>query len=91
MGKHDKVTFKWEPSKEDYYKERINSLEKQNEDLRAQIKKLQDALGNMELCIEHGENISQGINNELKAEIEELKEQNERLKEALVKSALREV
>ena len=37
MNKHDKVNFSWDNSPEDYYKKRIESLEKENEKCRRML------------------------------------------------------
>ena len=37
MNKHDKVNFSWDNSPEDYYKKRIESLEKENEKFRRML------------------------------------------------------
>lgn len=92
MGKHDMKSnrFSWEPDKTEFYKERIETLEKQNESLREKNKRLSDALGAMELAAEHGETVFEGINNELKDEIVELKREIATLKKAIVNAAVRE-
>lgn len=94
MGKHDKqeeTVLRATVDEAEWLRERNHTLAKENTQLREQVKKLQDALGNVELCMEHGENISQGIINELKEEINDLNTEIEKLKKALVASALREV
>lgn len=93
MGKNDKeeTVLRATVDEAEWLRERNYTLAKENTQLREQVKKLQDALGNMELCLEHGENIGQGIINELKEEIEDLKAMNAELKDALVRAALREV
>lgn len=100
MGKHEakETVFKWEPRYDDFYKERINTLEKENQRLKERISLLEQAAGNAKLAMEHQEMVSVGISNELNMTIEEkeeeittLKGQIKMLKEAVVKGALREV
>lgn len=100
MGKHEakETVFKWEPRYDDFYKERINTLEKENARLKERISLLEQAAGNAELAMEHQEMVSVGISNELNMTIEEkeeeitkLKGQIKMLKEAVVNGALREV
>lgn len=100
MGKQEakETVFKWEPRYDDFYKERINTLEKENQRLKEKISLLEQAAGNAKLAMEHQEMVSVGISNELNMTIEEkedeiatLKGQIKMLKEAVVKGALREV
>ena len=98
MGKHDKVTFSWEPPKDEFYKARINTLERENLKLNQRIAELETKIGNYELVVEQQEVISSGITSEYEDlleekndEIEVLQGQIKMLKEAIVKGALREV
>ena len=104
MGKHDKETnFKWEkpeveavrisfdPPKDDFYKARISTLERENYELRQRVRQLEIEVGRMEQIVDHDEEITNGLIAEYKDEIDDLKLQNEELKEALVRAALREV
>lgn len=86
MGKHDKqqAHFSWNPAPDDFYKARISVLEKENLKLHERVRELEMALGNMELVVEHGENVSDGINNELKDIIAEKDAEIETLQEALL-------
>ena len=104
MGKHEKQTnFKWgrpeveavkisyDPPKDDFYKARISALARENYELRETISKLEIEAGRLEQIIDHDEEITNGLIAEYKDEIDDLKLQNEELKEALVRAALREV
>ena len=104
MGKHEKQTnFKWggpevkavkityEPPKDDFYKARISTLERENYELREKVRELEIEVGRAEQIIDHDEEITNGLIAEYKDEIDDLKLQNEELKEALVRAALREV
>ena len=104
MGKHNKESnFKWgrpeveavkisfDPPKDDFYKARISALAKENYDLRETISKLEIEVGRLEQIVDHDEEITNGLIAEYKDEIADLKLQNEELKEALVRAALREV
>ena len=90
MGKHDKAQhFSWSPAPDDFYKARITVLEKENRALVEKVRSLEMALGNMELVVEHGENVSNGINNELKDIIAEKDAEIETLREALLNAVTR--
>ena len=99
MGKHDgAIEFKWEPMPDEYYKARINTLERENLALHKKIEELEKNIGIAEMAMEHQETVCDGISNELNEiidqkndEIEVLKGQIRMLKEAIVKGALREV
>ena len=104
MGKHDKeATFKWgrpeveavkityEPPRDDFYKARISTLERENYELRQRVRQLEIEVGRAEQIIDHDEEITNGLIAEYKDEINDLRLQNEELKEALVRAALREV
>ena len=99
MGKHDgAIEFKWEPMPDEYYKARINTLERENLALHKKIEELEKSIGIAEIAMEHQETISDGISNELNEiikekddEIEVLKGKIKMLEAAIVKGALREV
>lgn len=104
MGKHDKeANFKWgrpeveavkisfDPPKDDFYKARISALARENYELRETISKLEIEVGRLEQIVDKDEEITNGLIAEYKDEIDDLKLQNEELKEALVRAALREV
>lgn len=107
MGKHDKkeeqtTVFSWQPMPDDWYKARIQTLEKENLELRKQIEK-----NNVDWSIvkevkeanrKTNDDYIQGLieehREEIKfkeSEIQELEYQIEKLKEAVVLAALREV
>jgi chromosome segregation ATPase len=105
MGKHDmknEVKFSWEPMPDDFYRARITTLEKENLALREKVEKLtvdgsvikeyrqavkeaNDAYVK-EIIEEHQEEIR-----DMEDTIHELEYQIEKLKEAVVLAALREV
>ena len=100
MGRHDKkiVKLSFEPMPDDFYKARINTLEKENVRLQEKVAELNKATGIAELAMDQHDEIHTGIVAELKEElackdneIEKLKYQIELLKEAVVAAALREV
>lgn len=88
----------FDPPKDDFYKARINTLERENLALHKKIEELEKNIGIAEIAMEHQETVCDGISNELNEiidqkndEIEVLKGQIRMLKEAIVKGALREV
>lgn len=92
MGKHDKVeTMFARQANESWHKERIRTLEKENERLRNKIAELNKALGHAEMVIDNDEVIAAGI----KAENDDLMAEKdiyiEKLEAALVRANLREV
>ncbi len=99
MGRHDKrEVISVEINPIEWYIERNKTLTMDNVQLRKKIDDLEKAAGITELAMDHQEEISAGIMNELKEEladkddeIRELKYQVEQLKEAVVLAALREV
>lgn len=100
MGKHDKgeTEFRWEPPKDDFYRARIKTLERENLALHKKVEELRSGLGTYELVVDHLDEIHNGIVNEYQELLEEkdgeiaaLKVQINMLKEAVVKGALREV
>ena len=100
MGKHDKeqTHFTWEPPKDNFYKARIERLEKENAMLKAELLEKERSIGCYELNMDHQEDMHNGIIGEYKAELAEkddeiiiLKGKIEMLKEAIVNGALREV
>lgn len=91
MGKHDKpTTFQWEtpevkvyryePPKDEFYKARITTLEKENRELSKEVE-----------ALEHNELKLQGVIGEYKDEIDALKIKVKMLEDAVLKAALREV
>ena len=92
MGKHDKAEVMFaKVANESWHKERIRTLEKENERLRAEIADLNKKLGHAEMVIDHDEVIAAGI----KAENDDLMAEKdiyiEKLEAALVRANLREV
>ena len=95
MGKHDK-TIVAEINPIEFYKERNRTLAAENTRLRERILELERAAGIAELAMEHQEVVSAGISNELKevieekdAQIAELKYENEKLKDRLIREVLK--
>ena len=85
------VKISYDPPKDDFYKARISTLERENYELREKVRELEIEVGRAEQIIDHDEEITNGLIAEYKDEIDDLKLQNEELKEALVRAALREV
>lgn len=95
MGKHDKSEFAWqkptepevityEPPKDDFYKARIRTLEKENLELRAEIEKRATWYGT-------GKETFEKLYKEVSAENDRLREKNARLEQALIREAIRDV
>lgn len=100
MGKHDKqeTNFRWDPPKDNFYKARIERLEKENARLKQELLEKERCIGVYELTVDHQDEMHNGIIGEYKAELAEkedeiiiLKGKIEMLKEAIVNGALREV
>ena len=102
MGKHDKkeqqTVFRWEPPKDEWYKARISTLEKENDRLRQDLDEREKCIGVYELTVDHQDEIHSGIIAEYKDlldekddEIEVLKGRIKMLEAAIGKGALREV
>lgn len=95
MGKHDKSEFAWqkptepevityEPPKDDFYKARISALERENLKLRAELEKRAEYYG-------MGKDSFDEKLSELYAENAKLCEENWKLRNALIREALRDV
>ena len=96
MGKHDKTEFRWatpavepekisyEPPKDDFYKARISTLEKENLQLRAELEKRANWYG-------MGKDAFDARQKELVEKNQRLAEENIKLREALIREAIREV
>lgn len=96
MGKHDRATFNWQPPavepekisydppKDDFYKARISTLEKENLQLRAELEKRANWYG-------MGKDAFDARQKELVEENQRLTEENIKLREALIREAIREV
>lgn len=95
MGKHDKFNWQmpqteqpavisFDPPKDDFYKARISALEKENLKLREEIEKRASwyVMGKDAFDTRH---------EELTAELTKLREENESLKKALIREAIRNV
>jgi archaellum component FlaC len=101
MGKHDmknEVKFSWEPMPDDFYRARITTLEKENLALREKIgeleKKNENAERGYEFVVKSNAHIKEQHQEEIRDmedTIHELEYQIEKLKEAVVLAALREV
>lgn len=102
MGKHDKheekVVFKWEPPKDEWYKARITELKTENARLRAELDEKERSIGAYEQTVDYQDEMHTGVLNEYKQMLDEkddeiaaLNMQINMLKEAVVNGALREV
>lgn len=84
MGKHDKVepatTFKWDPMPDEFYKARIETLERE---CRSKDKEIE--------ALEHDIEMLKGVIGELKTDMGDLILENNSLRDAVVRAALREV
>lgn len=81
MGKHDKQTnFNWNPMPDEFYKARIETLERENLSKDKEIE-----------ALEHDIEMLKGCINELKADMGDLILENQSLRDAVVRAALREV
>ncbi len=93
MGKHDKFNWQmpteepavitYEPPKDDFYKARISTLEKENLQLRAELEKRANWYG-------MGKDAFDARRRELVEENQRLTEENIKLREALIREAIRE-
>lgn len=92
MGKHDKTNFEWtepvvinyEPPKDDFYKARISTLERENFELHKEIEKRAKWYG-------MGKDAFDARHEELANEVTRLREENEKLRKALVREAISNV
>ena len=81
MGKHDiKTEFKWEPMPDEFYKARIETLEREGRDKDKEIE-----------ALEHDIDMLKGVIGELKTDMGDLILENQSLRDAVVRAALREV
>lgn len=82
MGKHDKqeINFSWDPMPDEFYKARIETLEREN---LAKDKEIE--------ALEHEAEMLKGCINELKTDMGDLILENSSLRDAVVRAALREV
>lgn len=81
-GKHDKkdINFSWNPMPDEFYKARIQTLEKEN---LAKDKEIE--------ALEQDIEMLRGIIGELKTDMGDLILENNSLRDAVVRAALREV
>lgn len=84
MAKHEKVEFKWENPREEFYKERIAKLEKENQRLRAEIERKATAYGMGKDAFEEHFRVLDTENDELRSRVM-------RLEKALIREATRDV
>ena len=96
MGKHDKTEFRWttptvepetisyDPPKDDFYKARITTLEKEN-------RKLREELDNRAKWYGTGKDTFNEKLTELHKENEKLADENWKLRNALIREAIRDV
>lgn len=103
MGKHDKheeqkVEFKWDVPKDEWYKARITELKAENARLREELTEKERSIGAYEQTVDYQDEMHTGVLNEYKQLLDEkddeiavLQGQIKMLKEAVVKGALREV
>ena len=88
MGKHDMkttpasevTTFSWQPMPDEFYKARIETLERENLSKDKEIE-----------ALEHDNKMLKGCINELKTDMGDLILENQSLRDAVVRAALREV
>ena len=82
MGKHDKqgINFSWNPMPDEWYKARIETLEKENLAKDKEIEALEHNIEKLNGCI-----------NELRIDMGDLILENNSLRDAVVRAALREV
>ena len=90
MGKHDKkapegtidprTNFRWEPMPDEFYKARIETLEREHKEKDKEIE-----------ALEHDIEMLKGVIGELKTDMGDLILENQSLRDAVVRAALREV
>ena len=82
MGKHDKqdINFSWNPMPDEFYKARIETLERESRSKDREIETL-----------EHNVEMLKGVIGELKTDMGDLILENQSLRNAVVRAALREV
>lgn len=94
MAKHARPNFNWEapeievmkydPPRDDFYKARISTLERENAQLREELEKRAEWYG-------MGKDAFDARHKELVEELETLREENLRLRDALIREAIRDV
>lgn len=78
------IQISYDPPKDDFYKARISALEKENLKLRAEIEKRANWYG-------MGKDAFDARHEELCEELSKLREENSRLRTALIREAIRDV
>ena len=102
MGKHDKheekVVFKWEPPKDEWYKARITELKEENARLRDELNEKSRHIALYEQTVDYQDEMHTGVLNEYKQVLDEkddeiavLQGKISMLEKAIVNGALREV
>lgn len=93
MGKHDKteMNFSWQPMPDEWYKARIKTLEQENNKLAEQLEKAEGFVNYLQSKIESDEQRHKESINELKIDMGDLILENNSLRDAVVRAALREV
>ena len=103
MGKHDKheeqkVEFKWEPPKDEWYKARITELKAENARLREELDEKSRHIALYEQTVDYQDEMHTGVLNEYKQMLDEkddeiavLQGKISMLEKAIVNGALREV
>ena len=82
MGKHDKTetNFSWQPMPDEWYKARIKALEKEGLEKDKEIENLKDVIEKLQSSVM-----------ELRTDMGDLILENNGLRDAVVRAALREV
>ena len=82
MGKHDKteMNFSWQPMPDEWYKARIKTLEKEGLEKDKEIEKLKNVIEKLQSSVM-----------ELRTDMGDLILENNSLRDAVVRAALREV
>ena len=82
MGKHDKqeINFSWNPMPDEWYKARISTLEKEGLEKDKEIEKLKNAIEKLQSSLM-----------EMRTDMGDLILENNSLRDAVVRAALREV
>ena len=93
MGKHDKqaTNFSWDPMPDDFYKARIKTLEQENLKLAEEVEKQKTFVAYATDRYTKLQEEYEASINELKADLGDLILENQSLRDAVVRAALREV
>ena len=84
MNREYPERISYDPPRDEFYKARISALEKENLKLRAEIEKRANWYG-------MGKDAYDAKHQELVEELETLREENLRLRDALIREAIRDV